>query len=219
MQNVSHSLRAMEAGGLLLAAFLVMAGCAPTQVQQVWTDETYAGGRLNSVFIVVLVSDSTTKRMFETEFARYFKYRGIKVIESFMEIEAATFREKDARDSVLAKIREKGSDAVLITRVVDHRTIENVIPGMTITAGYGYGMGGASVGAVYSFSGPSAPTTQSYSHEETFLGLVTSVFDMRTEKILWSIQTETRITGTAQEEIKPYVAIVADKLFKAKLFQ
>jgi len=217
MQKVFKRTRAIAAGSLFLATFLAIAGCAATQVQQVWTEESSPGGRLNSVFIIVPVNQPSTRRMFETEFARYFKYRGNNAVESFREVELETFYDKGSRDAVLAKLREQGIDAVLLTRVVDHRTKENIIPGMTITAGYG--MWGASAGVGYTFGGPSAPTTQSYSHEETFLGLETNLFDANTEKLLWSIRTETRITRPPQEEIKPYVGLVTEKLFRAKWFK
>ena len=148
MQNVSNAMRAMAAGCLLLVSCLVMAGCAATKVQQVWMDETSRGERLNSVLIIVLVNEPSTRRMFESEFARYFKYRGIKTIESFRDFEIETFYDKDSRDAILAKMKEKGSDAVLLTRVVDHRTKVEVIPGMTITTGMGM-WGGYSAAAVY----------------------------------------------------------------------
>jgi hypothetical protein len=217
LQNVSNTMRAMAAGCLLLVFCLVMASCAATQVQQVWMDETSRDMRLNSVLIVVLVSEPSTRRMFESEFARYFKYRGIKTIESFRDFEIETFYDKDTRDAILARMKEKGSDAVLLTRVVDRRSKVEVIPGMTITTGMGM-WGGYSAAAVYSFPGPTAPTTQSYSHEQTFLALETNLFDARTEKLLWSIRTETRISGPPQEEIKPYVELVAKKLLSTKLF-
>jgi hypothetical protein len=217
MQNLFKRTRTIAAGSLFLVIFLLMTGCAATQVQQVWTDETSPGGRLNSVFIIVPVNQPSTRRMFETEFARYFKSHGNKAVESFREVELETFYDKGSRDAVLAKLREQGIDAVLLTRVVDHRTKENIIPGMTITAGYG--MWGASAGVGYTFGGPSTPTTQSYSREETFVGLETNLFDAKTEKLLWSIRTETRITGNPQEEIKPYVGLVAEKLFRAKWFK
>lgn len=217
MQNVSHGMRVMAAGCLLLVYCLVISGCAATQVQQVWMDETSRGERLNSVLIVVLVSEPSTRRMFESEFARYFKYRGIKTIESFRDFEIETFYDKDSRDAILAKMKEKGGDAVLLTRVADRRSKVEVIPGMTITTGMGMWGGGYSA-AAYSFPGPTAPTTQSYSHEQKFLGLETNLFDARTEKLLWSIRTETRISGPPQEEIKPYVDLVAEKLFRTQLF-
>jgi len=217
MQNLFKWTREIAAGSLLLMASLGMTGCAATQVQQVWTDEASPGGRLNNVFIVVLVNQPSTRRMFETEFARYFKSQGNKAVESFREIEIEAFYEKSSRDALLAKLREQGVDAVLLTRLVDRRTKENIIPGMTITAGDG--MWGPSVAVGSSFPGPSAPTTQSYSHEEKFLGLETNLFDLGTEKLLWSIRTETRITRPPQEEIKPYVGLVAEKLFRAKWFK
>jgi hypothetical protein len=216
MKGISNTARLIAAGSLLLASCLIMSSCASTQVQRVWTDETSQGVRLNSVIIVVLVREQSTRRMFESEFARYFKHRGIKAVESFQDFGIETFYEKDSRDAFLAKMQEKGIDAVLMTRIVDRRTKEEIIPGMTITTGIG--MWGGSAAAVYSFPGPSAPTTQGYSHEDNFLGLETNVFDARTEKLLWSIRTETRISGPPQEEIKPYVALVEEKIFKTKLF-
>jgi hypothetical protein len=216
MKSISNAVRLIAVGSLLLISSLVMAGCAATKVQRIWTDETSREVRLNSVLIVVLVREPSTRRMFESEFSKYFKNRGIKAIESFRDFEIETLYDKGSRDAILAKMKEMGSDAILLTRIVDRRTKEEIIPGMTITTGMG--MWGGSSAVVASFPGPSAPTTQGYSHEDTFLGLETNVFDAHTEKLLWSIRTETRVNGPPQGEIKPYVALVTDKLFNAKLF-
>jgi len=216
MHKVFNTMRAIVAANLFLLLFMIVAGCAATQVQQVWTDQTYQKEHLKSVLIVVLVYNPSTRRMFESEFAKYFKYRGINAIESFRDLEIESLNGDALRDSILEKMRENGSDTLLLTRVVDRNTKENIIPGMTITTGIG--MWGASAAAVYSFPGPSAPTTQGYSHEETSLGMVTNEFDARTEKLIWSIRTETRLSGPPQEEIKPYVALVTKRLFSSNFF-
>ena len=208
---------AITACSLLLFWFLLMAGCAATKIQQVWTDESYQGGRLNSVFIVVQVFNPTARMTFESEFAKQLSGRGIKAVESFRSIEMETLKGNDLRDAVVAKMRELKSDAVLLTRVVDHREKVEIIPGMTLTAGYGYG--GAYAGASYVFGGPSAPTTQSYSHEQKFLGLQTSLFSATTEKLLWSVQSETRINKTEVEEIGPYVSIISGELLREAFFR
>ncbi len=217
MHKVFNTGHAIVAANLFLLLSLITAGCAATQVQQVWTDQTYQKGHMKSVFIVVLVYDPSTRRMFESEFAKYFKYRGMNAIESFRDLEIESLNGDALRDAILGKMRENGSDTVLLTRVVDRNIKEETIPGMTITTGTG--MWGASAAAVYSFPAPSTPTTQSYSYEETFLGMVTNVFDAKSEKLIWSIRTETRVSGPPQEEIKPYVALVTKKLFNSKLFQ
>ncbi len=216
MHKVFNTMHVIVAANLFLLLSLIVSGCAATQVQQVWADQTYQKGHLKSVLIVVLVYNPSTRRMFESEFAKYFKYRGIDAIESFRDLEIESLNGDALRDAILKKMRQNGSDTVLLTRVVDRNTKEDTIPGMTITTGIG--MWGASAAAVYSFPGPSTPTTQSYSHEETFLGMVTNVFDARTEKLIWSIRTETRLSGPPQEEIKPYVALVTKRLFSSKFF-
>ncbi len=216
MHKVFNTMHVIVAANLFLLLSLIVSGCAATQVQQVWADQTYQKGHLKSVLIVVLVYNPSTRRMFESEFAKYFKYRGIDAIESFRDLEIESLNGDALRDAILKKMRQNGSDTVLLTRVVDRNTKEDTIPGMTITTGMG--MWGASAAAVYSFPGPSTPTTQSYSHEETFLGMVTNVFDARTEKLIWSIRTETRLSGPPQEEIKPYVALVTRRLFSSNFF-
>ena len=218
MRRLSDKGRSIAAGSLLLLLFLFMTGCAATKVQQVWKDENYQEGRLNSVFIIALVYNDTARRMFESEFAKQMNGRGIKAIESFRYIEMETLKGSGLRDALIAKIGELGSDAVLLSRVVDSRTKEEIIPGMTITAGFGM-YGGAYVGASYSFNQPSAPTTQSYSHEQKFLGIETSLFSAKSEKLIWAARSETRIKTSAMEEIRPYVSLIGGELLGEKMFR
>jgi hypothetical protein len=194
-----------------------MTGCAATRVQQVWKDENYQEGRLAGVFIVAMVYNPTARMMFESEFAKQFKSRGIKATESFRSIEMETLKGSGIQDVVIAKMKESGSDALLISRVIDVSTNEQIIPGMTIQRGYG--MWGTYAGASYSFTEPSAPTTQSYSHERTSLGLETSLFSAKTEKLLWAARSETRVEKSPLEEIKPYVSLIGGKLLGEKMFR
>ncbi len=107
-------------------------------------------------------------------------------------------------------------DAVLIVRPAVSRTTEENIPGMTLTRSIGYG--GVGTSAVIASSAPPAPTTQAYSHNSEFLNIETQLYDAQTEKLIWFLQTETLLNGPPQEGIKPYVSLVASKLFSAKPF-
>jgi hypothetical protein len=207
-----------------MLCFLTMTGCAATQVKQVWKDEAFQGGRLDNVLVISILKNNTARRAFESEFVKYFRYRGIIAVESFRVLSTDTLEGNEARDAIVQKIKELGIDAVLMTKVVGSRTAEETIPGMTITAGYGlpygsYGAWGAYAGVAYSFPGPTQPTTQGYSHVDKFLVIETQLFDVKTEKLIWAAQSETRISGSPQEEIKPYISIIAKRLFRDKLFQ
>jgi hypothetical protein len=207
-----------------MLCFLTVTGCAATQVKQTWRDEAFQGGRLDNVLVIGILKNNTARRAFESEFVKYFRYRGIIAVESFRVLSTDTLEGNEARDAIVQKIKELGIDAVLMTKVVGSRTAEETIPGMTITAGYGlpygsYGAWGAYAGVAYSFPGPTQPTTQGYSHVDKFLVIETQLFDVKTEKLIWAAQSETRISGSPQEEIKPYISIIAKRLFRDKLFQ
>jgi hypothetical protein len=198
---------------LLICLPLMSIGCAATQVKQTWVDETYRGGKPEKVLIIAMISTPTVQREIESRFARRFRDRGITATEGFRIIPVEQLPAHDARDVVVAKVRELKVDAVLIVRRAVTRTTEDHIPGMTIA----HGMGGGTSAVVWS-SAPTAPTTQAYSHDTEFLGMEAQLYDAQTEKLIWFLQTETRLTGPPQEGIEPYVSLVARKLFSAKPF-
>ena len=223
MRNLYHDIRSCLSGACIVLCFVAVTGCAATQVKQVWKDETFQGGRLDNVLVIGILKNNTARRTFESEFVKYFRYRGITAAESFRVLPTDALEGDETRDAIVQKIKELGINAVLLTKVVGNRTAEEIIPGMTITTGYGlpygsYGAWGSYTSVAYSFPGPSAPTTQGYSHVQKFLVIETHLFDVRTGKLIWSAQSETRITDSPQEEIKPYVSVIADRLFREKLF-
>jgi hypothetical protein len=220
----SSSRRALfSAAPLLLALLPVLSGCASTNIKEVWRDEAFQG-HPKSVLVVAIMKNLTVQRQFESEFAKRLKGRGINAVESFRVLPDGVALEGDAgRDAAVAAIKAQGIDAVLMTRVTGRRYQKSDIPGMTITAGYGYPYGGAGAwggyaGVAYTIGGPSQPTTQGYTHETVFLDIETHLFDARAEKLIWGARAETRVTGPPQEEIEPYVDKVTRELFQGKLF-
>jgi len=208
----------------LLSVLLVgLSGCTTLQVKEIWKDEAFQG-HPKSVLVVAVMKNLTVQRMFESEFAKRLKGRGINAVESFRVLSDGVALEGDAgREAVVAAIKAQGIDAVLMTRVTGRRSHKEEIPGMTITAGYGYPYGGAGAwggyaGVAYTFGGPSQPTTQGYSHETVFLDIETHLFDAKAEKLIWGARSELRVSGPPQQEIEPYVDRVTRELFKDKLF-
>jgi hypothetical protein len=210
---------AMVAGLFMLLAALT--GCSPAlQVKQVWKDESYHGGRLHKVLVMCDMNVPTMKRAFENEFVKVLRHQGMEAVESFRIVPEGVPDDSKGREAMVALIKEQGFDALLYTRTMTGRSETRDIPGMTIVSGFGspYGYGGG-VGVAATIGGPSQPTTQGYSHEQKYLTIETLLFDVSTEKRLWAAQSELRLSGSPQEHITPYVAMMTDKLAKAKLFK
>jgi hypothetical protein len=203
---------------LSLASLLALSGCAATKIKEVWKDDVYQGHPKN-VLVIAVAGNVTVRREIESGFAKRLKERGAVATESFRILPEGTALTGDAgRDAIVAIIKERGIDAVLFTRVTGRRSNVRDIPGMTITTGFGYYPYGGGYSAVIASSGPTAPTTQGYSHESKFLDIETHLFDATAEKLIWAAQTETRLSGPPQEEIKPYVEMVTQKLFQTNIF-
>jgi hypothetical protein len=200
---------------VLLAA---LSGCPAMKVKQVWEDDAYRGGKPQKVLVLCAMDVPTVKRAFENEFVKNLKYHGIQAVESFRIVPETAFSEGGAREAMVALIREQGFDALLYTRALKGRTEVRDVPGMTIVSGFGYPYGGG-VGVSATIGGPSQPTTQGYSHEQDYLTIDTVLFDVRTEGRLWASESELRVSGQSQEHIKPYVAMITDKLVKARIFK
>lgn len=229
MVMISSSLAAgagARAGRWLVVLMLLtgLAGCSALQVRQVWEDEAYRGGRPKKVLVMCAMTVPTIKRTFENEFVRNLTSRGVTAVESFRIVPEITLNDSSARDAMVALIREQGFDAVLFTRALAGRSEVRDIPGMTIVSGIGYPYGsagawGAYAGAAVTIGGPSQPTTQGYSYEQKYLTIETQLFDVRTEKCLWAAQSELRLNGDPQAQVRPYAAMISGKLAKANLFK
>jgi hypothetical protein len=208
---------------VLIICSIVIAACASTQMKNLWRDEAYHSGPPKKILVIAVINNATVRRMIESEFAKRFKERGITAIESFRILPEGRLDGDAGREAVLAAVKEHGIDALLLTRLAGSRSETREIPGMTITAGFGYPYGSSVAWGVYSsgadqFPESQKPTTQGYSHEQQFLVVETHLVDNKMEKLIWALQTETRLTGPPQEEIKPYVSFVSGKLFEAKIF-
>ncbi len=203
---------------LWIALLAALGACASTQVQQVWRDDAYRGKRPQKLLVIAVVGNQTVRRTIESEFAKKFRDRGMSATESFRVSETNEIGSNEAREAILAKMQELGIEALVLTRTAGIRKESETIPGMTITRGVGlptgsYGSWGGYSAVVASFPGPTAPTTQGYSHERKFLALDTQVYDVRTQDLIWALRTETRLNGAPQEEIGPYISLVVGRLF------
>lgn len=226
MRSSSSRPASLPAAWCFALSVLLAQGCSATKVTQVWKDDAYQAGRPGSVLVVGMLKNDTARKTFESEFVKRFTERGIKATESFRVLPAVPVESEEARAVLVQKVQELGVNAVLLSRVTARLTKEQTIPGMTITTGFGmpygpYGAWGgyAGVGFTVSSSGYDQPTTQGYSHETTFLVLETQLFDVRAEKLVWAVQSSTRVTGAPQQEIKPYVETVAKQLFNDRMFR
>ena len=185
----------------LCVTAVLLASCANTKISQSWVEpsnkKTY-----KDLLVIGIAESEQNRRAYESHFIEELRGRGIEAEASYKLIKS---NEKIDRDTVTKAIEGLGMDGVIVTHLVavDEETIYRP------TTGYGYGgyggmgYGGGYYGGMYSYY----PHVNSYVHNpgyytthETYT-LETTLYDIKSEELVWSARSRTFSPESVQEVI------------------
>jgi hypothetical protein len=101
---------------LLFSAVAILAACAGPQVTRTQPLEASADAPYDNVLVVSLFTSFDMRRYLERAIVKELEARGVEAVASTSLIDVKTPLN---RDSVLAAVTEAGSDAVLVTQLMD----------------------------------------------------------------------------------------------------
>jgi len=212
MQKNTKSIAAAAALGLL-----VLAACSLTNLNAVWMDPQYQGGKLKNVLVIGGSTNQVVRRIFEDEFTARLKTRGTHAIPSYSIFPSENTLDKDAIES---KSRELGIDAMLIARVVDTKTKRELTP--TPYNNYYRNTYFYDWPNRYSrfYSGSVSARyydDRRYYSEYEVVNLETNIYETQTGKLIWSALSDTVIGGSSDLEVSSIVAVIMKKLSENQL--
>lgn len=98
----------------LIAAFVLLAGCATSTPVGEWRDPGFSG-RLDNILIIGVTERDDRRRAFEDSFVNALAASGVSAVASYRLIESAADLTRDVVEQV---IEGRGYGAVLVTRLV-----------------------------------------------------------------------------------------------------
>jgi hypothetical protein len=161
---------------LLVFGAASLVACASTSLRDSWDDRAFTGGPFHRVMVVGVAANPTNRRVFEDIFATKLAAVGVEAVRSYALLPQAGMITKDDFD---AAAKKSGADGLLIVHVqrVDTKTqVSNVSRPVTGTGFYGYYRGWVTVPEITQYN------------EAT---VETNVFDVRSDRLVWSGITET----------------------------
>jgi hypothetical protein len=201
------------------AAFclLVAASCSLTNLNAVWKDPQYQGGKLKNVLVVGESTNQVVRRIFEDEFTARFKSRGTNAIPSYTIFPSDKTLDKDTIES---KSRELGIDSMLVARVVDTKTKQELTPAPST---YYYR-------DIYFYDWPNRYSPfysgtfpgryyndRSYYSEYEVVNLETNLYETQTGRLIWSALSDTVIGGSTELEVSSVVETLMKNLAENQL--
>lgn len=207
MKKIAYCLLA----GLL---WLLISSCAATTVRGTWRDSSYTLP-VRKVLIVGILNNETNRRIFEDEFCQRLQRYGVEAIASYPSFSVDELQD---RHSISEKIKRQGFDTMLISKITGIQSKEAIIPGRTYFMGnryeppyfhnrwYDY----------YDRSYDVYP--EPYQVEEyKVITMENNLYNTETEKLIWSLISETVAEGPTEKMIKPFTALLSEKLANEKL--
>ncbi len=188
----------------LCACAVFLTSCATTTLTTVWKDEAFHG-KIKKIVVVGAFRKPAARNLFEDEFARQLKAHGVEAIASYTLVPINELPEKDL---LMAKIRETGADAALVTRMVDKKTVESYVPGEVYVVPHSYRRWGPYFDYIYT---PGYMVREEYAYAET------NIYETNTQQLIWSAMSSTLLSGDKQDLIKSFVSTMVGKMAEDKL--
>ncbi|RAO77127.1 DUF4136 domain-containing protein [Dyella jiangningensis] len=162
----------------VIAVSVVLCACSTVSVTNQWRDPSWAGPPASNVVVVGISRSDTMRRVFEDTFAQQLQAAGVQAAASYTQIPPGNGGSVRLRDLV----KGTGAQAVLVTRVERVQQKVNVTPS------------GPYYGGFYGWYGGAWASTPDI-HQYEVVTLETSVWDARSEKLIWTVTTENVATS------------------------
>ncbi len=202
--STSRARFALLAASSLLIMF-VLSSCGTTSMKASWRDDAYKA-QPRKVLIVGVAQNEGVRRFYETEFVSALKKHGVDGVPSYLH-----FPSRIDSALALAKVRELGVDAILVTRLIDQHEVETYYPPTSTYMGPTYG---GYYGGWYGYYGygMDVVTTPGYTTVEKVYSLETNIFDVATQKLVFSAISETKVQSVDDSVIREVIDVVTNDM-------
>ena len=192
-------------GYLFSFGFLIIS-CAGTQLTHKQVNEDYKGKPVSDILVIAITGNEDSRRSFERQFVAQLKSVGVEAISSEEAIPMPADLEMK-KETILNAVNQFENDAVIITHLIDKEKKESYIRGEN--RGY-YG----SYHSRYTYSYARDP---GYSTTSKTIRLETNLYDVKTEKLIWSGQSKTLSKDAKYQIINDVIKVVINELQINKL--
>jgi hypothetical protein len=182
--------------GLTIAAL----GCASTEMTSTWTDPSAKGAQLSKVAVICLAKDQGLRRIAETSAAQ--NLTGAQAVPSFQVIGDIDLRNRQAVKQALVS---QGFEGVLVMRLAGVKEEVTAVGGP-----YG-GFDG-----YYDWAG-AAVYDPGYLQTDTVVHVVSNLYSLRDDKLIWSGVSQTFDPASAQSFMADVSKAVAKSVEKDRL--
>jgi hypothetical protein len=186
--------------GVLLLGLSLSMGCASTQMDSTWTDPSAQGADLNKMAVLYMTSDEGVRRMAEDAVASEMasEVEVVQVVPSYQALQGVDLNDLQ---QVKTTLSAKGYDGVMVMRLAGVTETPVAVDAYRSLDGY------------YGWAAPAA-YGDDYLDEEVTVRMVSNLYDVEKNKLIWSGMSETFDPGSAKGLVQSVSKKVGQSLEK-----
>jgi hypothetical protein len=194
--------------GYLFSFVFMIISCGGTELTHTQVNEAYKGKPVSNILVIGITGNEDSRRSFERKFVAQLKSAGVEAISSEDAIPMPADLELK-KETILKAVNQFKNDAVIITHLIDKEEKEVFTRGGEADRGY-YGF----YHSRYTYSYARDP---GYSNTSKTIRLETNLYDVKTEKLIWSGQSKTLSKDSKDQIINDVIKVVINDLQNNKL--
>ena len=196
---------------LSIIMLFFITSCASTKVVNEWKDPNLTGKKFKKIMVIGVAKQPDTRRSYEDEFVRQLQSKGVVAIASHKFIPRDKMQD---RETITKNIEGMEIDGVIITRLKEFKDKkqffgeEDKVPYDSYNNMYEY----------YNSSFVMAPSsrTRNPTNYQKF-GFESNLYDTETEKLVFSLASNTYAQDNIQDRLGSYIKTVVNKLAQNNL--
>lgn len=173
----------------LVLVVVLLTGCGDTRITGVWKKSDFVGQPFQFILVVGLTKDERDKNIWEDIMADQLKQNGVMATTS-----TQCFPQDNdiTKDEILNYVKDKGMDAVLVTRLVDTKEEKAYYPPTSVSY-YGGGYYGGARHRYYNNFGSYYDTVYMPGYTTTYTTVIleTNLYDAASQELVWSMSSDT----------------------------
>jgi len=192
--------------GYLFTSLFLIISCAGTELTKKQVNEAFRGKPVSNILVIAITGNEDSRRSFEQKFVSQLKSVGVEAISSEEAIPMPPDLEMK-KETILNAVNQFKNDAVIITHLIGKKEKEV------------YTRGGQAHGGYFGFyqSRLSYARDPGYSSTSKTVLLETNLYDVKTEKLIWSGQSKTWSKESKYQMINDVIKVVITDLQKNDL--
>lgn len=169
-----------------------------------WSDPALTEGSVKSVFVIGVSTSPVMRKTYEDTFYLALSSKTLKVTQGYELVPDLQTVDKDA---VVAELKKRGVTHVMVSRVVDRKQVEQYHPPSYVSVGVGgYGYPGYYGGWYpYMSVGYTTMASPGYTTLHTVVSVESNLYDINTEKMVWTGLSEGYPDDNPTDSFKPYI--------------